>query len=65
MEKRHWTYINLGYGTQSAGPGLAQFLEDEFVLGPRVADAFEEDALWGADGIVLLMGAPGAPWEGK
>lgn len=62
---RHWHYINLGQGVHATDPGLAQYLEDEFVLGERVAEGFEEDALWGADGIITLMGAPGAPWEGK
>lgn len=62
---RHWSWMKLGSmkGVSSWEPGLGKFFEDEFTLGERVASAYDDESVWGSNGIILMMAAPGAPWE--
>jgi hypothetical protein len=53
------------YWPHSPEPASPQFLEDTNLLGERVAYALDDEALWGAPGIIYFMAAPGAPWEGR
>ncbi len=60
----HWTWMKLPEpGVNGWSPGLADFFYDELELGGRIACAYDDEAEWGASGIILFMGVPGAPWS--
>jgi hypothetical protein len=66
--RKHWVWPPLQLpngGMLGIGPDLPQYIDDILLLGDRVAYCLEDDALWGADGIITFMTAPGAPWEGQ
>lgn len=60
----HWTWMKVvNSGIMGWSPDIADFLYDELELGGRVAYAYDDEAEWGASGMILFMAAPGAPWS--
>lgn len=60
----HWSWLQIsGHGTLGTSPYLHQHEFDILEVGERAASCLEDDAIWGAPGIIFLMAAPGGHWE--